>query len=294
MPVDGRRSSYSEAMTPTPPRLVATDLDGTLLDPAGRVSEFTREVLQRLWRADIETLFVTARPPRWLDALADSVGGHGHAICANGAFLYDVAAGRVVHQQVLDLERVLELADDLRREIPQVGFALEHATGMHLEREYGPVMRDLLPVNASYGPLAEAGVAGVGKVLARIPGGDTTEGSAGTVDDTEAGLAFIERVREVVGDRAVVHYSGACGLAEIGPAGVSKASALARWCDHREIGAEQVWAFGDMPNDIPMLRWAGRSFAMQGAPEQVRQAATDMCGPNDDDGVARVLLSLVS
>lgn len=278
-----------------PPRLVATDLDGTLLDPEGQVSPFTRSVLERLWAAGIDTLFVTARPPRWLDELADAVGGHGHAICANGALLYDVAAREIVAARLLDLDVVVDLAADLRRRIPGIGFAIEHPGGIHLESEYGVVHPAMLPENPSRGPLARAGVAGVAKLLARVPGSDRVEGvgSLGSLGGTAQESTFVTEVRAVVGERAVVSYSGAAGLAEIGPVGVSKASALAEWCASRGIDAEDVWAFGDMPNDIPMLRWAGRSFAVTGGPAQVREAATDSCGSNAADGVARVLLPLV-
>lgn len=277
------------------PRLVATDLDGTLLDPRGRVTPFTRGVLERVWAAGIETLFVTARPPRWIDALADAVGGHGYAICANGAFLYDVNARRVVRSDLMGVEDVRALVADLRAAIPHIGFALEHARGMHREDAYGAVDLALAGAGTTHGPLDGDDVTafgGIGKLLARLhtddPGADLRPSA-----ETPEGLAFLDRVRDVVGDRAVVNYSGACGLAEIGPSGVSKASALAAWCERRGIDASQVWAFGDMPNDVPMLTWAGRSFAVAGAPPEVRDAATDTCGSNDADGVARALLPLL-
>ncbi|MDO5628055.1 MAG: HAD family hydrolase [Mobilicoccus sp.] len=275
------------------PRLVATDLDGTLLDPRGRVTPRTRDVLEGLWASGIETLFVTARPPRWVDALADAVGGHGYAICANGAFLYDVHAREVVDATLLDLTLIEQLTRDVRASIRDVGFALEHQGGMHLEDEYGEVDPRWLPPDATVGPLSTCGIDGAGKLLARVPGLSEVDEGPGTTQESAAGLAFIDRVRGIVAGRAVVNYSGADGLAEIGPVGVSKASALQRWCDRRGITAQQVWAFGDMPNDIPMLAWAGRSFAVDGAPEEVRRAATDVCGPNDADGVALALAPLV-
>ena len=278
------------------PRLIATDLDGTLLDPRGRVTPFTREVLTRVWATGVETLFVTARPPRWIDALADSVGGHGYAICANGAFLYDVHARRVVRSDLLPVEEVRALAADLRAALPGIGFALEHAGGMHRESAYGAVDLRLAGPTATQGPLEGEDVSafgGVGKLLARLTTGDAAA-DLGPGPQTPQGREFLDRVREVVGDRGVVHDSGARGLAEIGPVGVSKASALAAWCEQRGISAGEVWAFGDMPNDIPMLTWAGRSFAVEGAPPEVADAATDACGPNDADGVARALLTLLS
>ena len=77
----------------------------------------------------------------------------------------------------------------------------------------------------------------------------------------------------VVGDRAVVAFSGAGGLAEVSAKGVTKAAALAGWCAELGIDAGEVWAFGDMPNDLPMLTWAGRSFAVANAHDDVLAAA---------------------
>ena len=262
---------------PSRPRVVATDLDGTLLDPRGAVTARTRAALHRMWDLGIETVFVTARPPRWIDPLADHVGGHGVVICANGAFVYEVATRRVVEAVGIPHASLRAIVADVRAHYPGVGFAAERPEGMHLDRSYTSPM---LPLHAHDDPAIDRGpiesVRGVvGKLLARDP----------AVPDLE----FIEGVAALVGDRGIVAYSGAGGLAEIGPPGVTKATALARWCSQRRIDAADVWAFGDMPNDLPMLAWAGRSFAMGSGHEQVRESADEVCGGNDDDGVARVL-----
>lgn len=261
-----------------PPRVVATDLDGTLLDPSGAVTDRTRDALHRLWTLGIETVFVTARPPRWLDELADHVGGHGVVICANGAFVYDVETARVVESVGIEPASIVSMTRDVRAHFPRVGFGAERPQGPYLERGYhSPVvgLRDLVPpAGLEHGPIEAVGGV-VGKLLARDP----------STPDEE----FIETVAAIVGERGVVAYSGADGLAEIGPPGVSKATALHAWCAARGIAAHEVWAFGDMPNDLPMLHWAGRSFAMSNGHDLVRAAATDVCAGNDDDGVARTL-----
>ena len=97
---------------------------------------------------------------------------------------------------------------------------------------------------------------------------------------------------EVVGDRAEVGFSGALGLAEMTAPGVTKASGLAAWCDERGVSAAEVWACGDMPNDLPMLRWAGRAFAVANAHTDVLAIADEVIASNDDDGVASLLLRL--
>ena len=75
--------------------------------------------------------------------------------------------------------------------------------------------------------------------------------------------------------------------------GGGAATALAGWCAELGIDAGEVWAFGDMPNDLPMLTWAGRSFAVANAHDDVLAAATDRAPANDDDGVAQVLEGLL-
>ena len=101
---------------------------------------------------------------------------------------------------------------------------------------------------------------------------------------------LVQRAREVAGHLAeFTHSNSADRLLEISAAGVSKAAALERFCEERGIGSEHVIAFGDMPNDIPMLRWAGHSVAVRNAHPEVLAAADEVTESNDDAGVAHVL-----
>ena len=260
------------------PRLIATDLDGTLLRSDGTVSGRSVAALRAAADAGLETVLVTARPPRWLDGLAHVVGARGTAICGNGAFRYDVVGRRVFGERTIGREIVTEIVRDLRDQIPGTGFAAERHSGLAAESMFAAIHdhpEDL--VTTSEIELLED--AAVGKLLARNP----------HLSDEE----FIEVATEVIGDRAIVSFSGAGGLAEISAVGVTKAVALAEWCDELGITAQEVWAFGDMPNDLPMLTWAGRSFAVANAHREVLAASTDHCPANDDDGVAAVLETLL-
>ena len=101
---------------------------------------------------------------------------------------------------------------------------------------------------------------------------------------------LLERAREVVGHLAELsHSNSADGLLEIAAAGVSKASALTRVCAERGLRSEDVIAFGDMPNDLPMLEWAGHAVAVANAHPDLIAAADEVTTSNDDAGVARVL-----
>ena len=261
------------------PRLVASDLDGTLLGDDGLISARTARALTRVQEAGIEVVFVTARPPRWLDGLADVVGSHGVVLCLNGAAVYDAARREVLSETPLADELVTALLADLRRALPGISFAAERATGMVAEHGF-PHGHRVPPGTPHAATLEELLDGRTGKLLARCP------------DVPAADL--VARVHEALDGRALVADSGAAGLAEITGPGVTKAVALAAWAAERGILAEEVWAFGDMPNDLPMLGWAGRSFGVANAHPDVLAAVDVVCGSNADDGVAVELETLLT
>lgn len=262
------------------PAVVATDLDGTLLRSDGTVSEYTRGVLERYLAAGGEHVMVTARPPRWLTGVAHMVPPGGVILAGNGAFVVEAASCVVMQTHGFETAAALELVTVLRDRFPQLVLGVETAAGMVREASFptdeadlsGEVVPDLAGWLAQ-----ERGI--VGKLLGRcstIPSDD-----------------LYPMVGEVVGSSAELAYSGAVGLLEITAAEVTKARALTWWCHERGYSSEQVWAFGDMPNDLPMLRWAGRSFAPANAHPQVAEIATAVIPHHDQDGVAQaVALSL--
>jgi len=260
------------------PRLVATDLDGTLLHSDSTCSERTRATLAAVELAGIQVVLVTARPPRWLQDLVDLVGEHGVVLCANGAFVYDVRSRQVRDERCMAAGLVGRIADDLRNALPGIAFAVESRVGFG--REWGFRDERTTPQDVAAAVLEELLDPPPGKVLARC-------------DDMPA-EQFHRLVKEVVGERAVVSYSGASGLAEISAPGVTKAAALAEWCAGQGIDSVDVFAFGDMPNDLPMLTWAGRSFGVANAHPDVLDMVDEVCPSNDDDGVAQVLEAVLA
>ncbi len=257
------------------PLLVATDLDGTLVRTDGTISGFTRAVLAELDSRDVPVLFVTARPLRWMDELWPIVGRHGMAVVSNGAIWFDVARRQVRHLWGIDAETGLRLTDAIAEAIPEARFALETADGIR----YDPRFVDAWdpPPGAPRGELAQIWTDPVVKLLVTAPGVET------------------ERLRSAttaaVGDLAVVTWTGA-ELLEISAVGITKAATLARIA--AELGVERgdVVAFGDMPNDVPMITWAGRGLAMANADPGLIEVADGVVAGNDDDGVARTLVDL--
>lgn len=259
-------------------RLVASDLDGTLLAPDGTVSPRTAAALADAEHAGLDVVFVTARPHRWLDQLACHVAGHGVAICANGASVVDVSGLRVLEQHGMDRARVTEVARRLRAAwgADAVHLAAESAQG--LASEHGFVTDEDLPADAPRAARLEDVLPPTTlKLLLRAPG---------RARDADA---FVAEAQAVVGDLAHVTSSAAGALGEIAAPGVTKAATLARWAQARGIAPAHVWAVGDAPNDLPMLTWAGRAFAVGNAHPAVRDAAHETLPSNADDGVAVLL-----
>ncbi|MDO5661574.1 MAG: HAD-IIB family hydrolase [Brachybacterium sp.] len=264
------------------PRLVASDLDGTLLDAHGAITERTARAWAALGAAGIESVLVTARPPRWVDHLAALTGEHGIVICANGAFVYDVARRRILTDHGMPGALALTLMRDLRAEVEDIVFSVELAGGFRREDGYPPSTPAGVPTSAldeAVGPLAELREP-VGKILARSADLHREE--------------FHRRVVAVLGDRATLATSCSDGLAEISPVGVTKAAALAAWTERSGIAAQDVWAFGDMPNDIPMLRWAGTGWAVANADESVHALADRVTAANTEDGVACAIEAMLA
>ncbi|WP_134765721.1 HAD-IIB family hydrolase [Nocardioides sp. 1609] len=259
--------------------LVATDLDGTLLRSDGTVSAATRRVLAAVEEAGVPVVFVTARPLRWMDDLWSMVGAHGVAIVSNGAIVYDVAAREVRRLRGLEPAAGLAVADAVRAAVPEAQLAIETVGGIRREPGYDDGQDDVAaPAGSPVGPLAELWDVPAVKLLVRHPGTDHD--------------AFRTAVEAAVGDAAIATWT-VPGLVEISAPGVTKAAALAEVCADLGVAAADVVAFGDMPNDVAMLTWAGTSYAVAGAHPSVLAAAHHVAPANDDDGVARVLARLV-
>src|SRR6185436_10972230 len=127
------RDGPSAAPRMTRPRLVATDLDGTLVRSDGTVSAYTREVLAELDRREVPVVFVTGRPLRWAESVFEYVGGHGLAIVSNGAMVWDVARSTVNRLRPIDPAVGLEVCRLIRQAVPGSWFAVESLAGLALE-----------------------------------------------------------------------------------------------------------------------------------------------------------------
>jgi Cof subfamily protein (haloacid dehalogenase superfamily) len=257
-----------------PPRVVATDLDGTIVRSDGAISDRTRAALAAAEASGVLVVLVTGRPPRWLRGISDATGHRGVAVCANGALVYDLHSDEVVAAHPLSVDIARDIVTTLRAAIPGIGFAVETVTdGFGHEPAYRPRWSTDGALVAEVDELLSGPLA---KLLARHEDLDSD--------------ALLAAAREVVdADLATLTHSSRDGLLEISASGVSKATTLAALCARQDRHSTDAIAFGDMPNDLPMLAWAAHSVAVANAHPDVLAAVDEVTASNDDDGVAVVL-----
>jgi Cof subfamily protein (haloacid dehalogenase superfamily) len=262
------------------PRLLAVDLDGTLLRSDGSVSPRTLAALEAVRAVRIAIVVVTGRPPRRLRPIAQQAGIGGLALCGNGSILYDLDRDCIAGQTAMELEQAQALVMALRRVLPAVAFAVEAGARYGRESHYAIQSEHAHDAQDHALLCAEAlelCALGATKLIVQHPALALPE--------------LLRIVREHAGALSVTH-SGS-NFVEVGPAGLTKAIALAALCERMGIDAREVIAFGDMPNDLPMLQWAGTGIAVANAHPDVLAAIATRTSTNDEDGVALVLERLV-
>jgi Cof subfamily protein (haloacid dehalogenase superfamily) len=263
------------------PRLIATDLDGTALRSDGTVSSRTARAFARVENAGATLVFVTGRPPRWMSGVAAAVNHRGLAICANGALVYDLHTRRIVESHLIEAPVLEEVVYRLREEIPGLAFSAEYEGGFAHESSFRVTGWD-----------AQWAADGRKRMGLRV-------GTATLISRPCAKLLALHqdmdpdhlhtRVHHLVGDLVTATHSSGRALIEMSAFGVTKASALAALAAEQRIKPDEVVAFGDMPNDLPMLIWAGTSYAVANAHPDVLAVVDHVTYSNDEDGVARVL-----
>ncbi len=260
----------------TVPRLAAIDLDGTLLQSDGTVSGRTRTALADAQAGGLTVVLVSGRHPAALAEVAADAAVGGFGICSNGANVLDLDSGCIVRVRPIQTNVALRLVRALRERAPGVLFAAESEAELAFEPGFRAWNWEP-PSDTRYGDAIELLTRPVTRLIIR--------------HEAYALDVLAALVREVTGEAATVMIPGPWTV-EISAAGVNKAAALAELCDDLGIDASEVVAFGDYPNDLPMLAWAGRAVAVENAHPDVLAAADEVTASNDEDGVALVLEAL--
>ncbi|MES5819142.1 HAD family hydrolase [Streptomyces sp. RG80] len=263
---------------PFPYRLIATDLDGTLLRSDESVSQRTRAALEAATEAGAAHIVVTGRAVPWTRHILDDLGYQGLAVCAQGAQVYDAGEHRLLTAVTLD------------RQLAKVAVA-------KIEAEVGPLFLAASRAGLDGELLVGQGYAFAGDVPT-TPFTDAADLWSDPLNKlyiqhpelSDDELAEVSR--QAAGGLVSVAMAGA-GIVELLPLGLSKATGLSLAARRLGVKAADTIAFGDMPNDVPMFGWAARGVAMANAHEELKAVADEVTSSNDEDGIAVVLERLL-
>ena len=262
------------------PKLIATDLDGTIVPHDGAISPRTVEAFTRAKNLGIEIFFVTGRPPRWMPEVRDAFG-FGKAICGNGAMLYDLMGDIVLEEWLISVDDQLESIRRLRESIPEVSFAVESHQYFHREKSYIPRW-DVGLDNIGVHSIEEVIKSPALKLLARC-----SQQNLSSDEMLDIATPALD------GLVTVTHSNPHDSLLEISALGVSKGATLAKMAERLGISAADCVTFGDNPNDFSMLSWSGRSYAMADGHPDGAKFAKSVAGPCAQDGVAIAIEALL-
>ncbi|MFE2420518.1 HAD family hydrolase [Streptomyces hokutonensis] len=262
-----------------PYKLIATDLDGTLLRSDESVSPRTRAALAAAAEAGAAHIVVTGRAVPWTRHILDDLGYEGLAVCGQGAQVYDAGEHRLLTSVTLD------------RQLAGVALA-------KIEAEVGPLYLAASRDGLDGDVLVGDGYTVTGS-LPSTPLSDVSELWAAPLNKiyiqhptlTDDQLA--EAATLAAGGFVSVAMAGE-GIVELLPLGLTKATGLSLAARRLGLKSADTIAFGDMPNDIAMFAWASHGVAMANAHEELKAVADEVTSSNEDDGIAVVLERLLA
>ena len=267
------------------PRLIVSDIDGTLLDRNHRVPKRNREAVSRAVAAGAEFALATGRPFRWIMPVLEQLPVRPVCVTSNGAVIYDSAEDRVLSAHELSPEALAEtvnVASRVLQPLGGAGFGAERAGGSLLD----PV-EELFVVESHYSENAlfeGFGLVSVGELVAKPAVKLLIRNT-----DYSAPELYELLAPHIDPELAHVTYSMPDGMLEVAAPNVTKRRGVQWLAEHHDIAREDIIAFGDMPNDIEMLEWAGFGVAMENADPALVDVSDATTLPHHQSGVAKVL-----
>lgn len=266
-------------------RLIATDMDGTLLRSDETISPRVKAALDAAKAAGWFVVPISGRMPVNLRPVADLAGLDAHAVAGNGAVGFHLQSSGWLFESTMAVEAQMSFALRMRQLVSGLKVAAVRNGGdtFHPERGYTGVM-DPGDHGRERSPDSEADLSEVlskpaVKMVLRRPGVAAEE--------------LLALAEELAMPGVHPSISGAPFL-EVAAAGVNKASGLARLCELLGVRQQDTVAFGDHFNDMEMIAWAGHGVAMANAVDPAKEAADEVTLTNDEDGVAVIIERLLS
>jgi len=271
-------------------RLIAIDIDGTLLNPEFKISESDLTTLRRVHTQGIEIILVTGRRHTFALPIAQQLGFDLWLISSNGAITRSLA-GETFHRDLLPEATCRELVGLMQEFRGQTVLTFD-SNDLHGDASGTIVVESLDKLEGSIQRWLEKNMQYI-QFVVPIENALTTD----PVQAMFCGpVAHMQRVLQVLGSCGLpitvlrTEYPGRdLSIVDVLNAGCSKGHALERWASYRRITREQVMAVGDNYNDIEMLAFAGHPFIMGNASEELRSRGWKLTRSNAESGVAAAI-----
>lgn len=266
------------------PKMIASDIDGTMLRPDGTLSPRVRKALHDAADAEIHVVPATGRPEMVAADIIDALGLSDYWVFANGAMTRNLTTNETIRGYWMDPTVAQGLVVEMRAAFPGAGFAVELEFGMAYEAGF----EKIVPMTPPVGPIDDI-----------LDGFISADGSSPRVqkilvfDTSQAVEDLHDAVSGSLGDHGVASYSG-LQFIEVAASLVTKALALDALCVDLGVDVADVAAFGDNHNDVAMLEWAGQGYAMANATDDAKAAAGQVIDANNSDGLALAIESFLS
>jgi Cof subfamily protein (haloacid dehalogenase superfamily) len=263
-------------------RLIAVDIDGTLLNPQFQISEADLTALRQAHTQGIEVILVTGRRHTFALPIAQQLGFDLWLICSNGAVTRSLS-GETFHRDMLPLETCRYLCGAMQEFRGQTVLTFDKdgrgAIVLEHMQELEGSIRHWLQKNIEYIEF----VVPIENALTTDP---VQAMFCGPVALMHQALQVLEGCGLPVTVLRTEYPGRDLSIVDVLNADCSKGHALERWANHRGITREQVMAVGDNYNDIEMLAFAGHSFIMENASQELRGRGWTETRSNAENGVA--------
>ncbi|MFD1824394.1 MULTISPECIES: HAD family hydrolase [Mumia] len=252
------------------PRMIALDIDGTIVDYDNVMTDAVRETVRAAADAGMHCVISTGRAvPGVMDAVAKLGFDEGLAVASNGSVVFSYDPITLLHTVTFDAGPAVRA---LLEAVPDAAVAVENVgVGYRMNKAFPD---GELSGTMAHEPVEDLIAEPVSRVIVRSPNASAEE--------------FAELAHSL-GLEGTNYYVGYTAWLDLAPEGVSKAAGLEHVCAELGVDRAEVLAIGDGSNDVEMLEWAGRGVAMGHAPLHVQAVADDVTETVENDGVVREL-----
>lgn len=255
-------------------KLIATDMDGTLLNANAELSDYNKEILQTLIKNGIEIIFATGRPFESLKKFKDAINNDNCSIICNGAAVADTN-GKFLYTKSLDKDSS-KMIIDLFKENKDDTCLNIYSDGKYYISEKEFYFKKYIE---------KEGIENIIVGLEKIEVFDFVK--VLFLGEHEKLLRLQENINKSIQNADAVFSHPE--FLEIIPKGVNKANALKWLCDKKKIDYKNIMAFGDNYNDLDMINLAGIGIAVQNAVDEAKSDAYYIAPSHDEDGVGKFL-----